>query len=256
MRRAIGHLVEGGQAGGVDGVVLQCGDSRGVVEHQIGDAVQQRGGAPPFRVAGQHDSLRGAVEGGDDERPRRRAGPVELTLVERLGRRGHALRQQHVLPENMPRHSAYGLANFMIAWRSSTPRVTDSTRSAPLGLAVAKALSLPLVRIDLRGDVLPRDRGAVAPHRFRVDGPRDDLRVGAGQLGAGEVVGVQRHRAVGGDPERPRHAGLQHARGVGVVAVDMQRVEVLRERGQRQPQIAALLQGGDVLRVDVVRVPS
>src|SRR5215203_1056099 len=50
-----------------------------------------------------------------------------------------------VLPDNMPRHSAYGLAKVTIACRSSSPRVTDATRSAPLGLAVANALSLPLV---------------------------------------------------------------------------------------------------------------
>ena len=46
VRRAIVHLVEGEQPGGVDGVVLQGGDSRGVVEHEVGDAVQQRQGSP------------------------------------------------------------------------------------------------------------------------------------------------------------------------------------------------------------------
>ena len=35
----------------------------------------------------------------------------------------------------------------MIACRSSTPRVTDSTRSEPLGEAMAKASSLPLVAL-------------------------------------------------------------------------------------------------------------
>ena len=49
------------------------------------------------------------------------------------------------LPANMPRHSAYGLANVTTACRSSTPRVTDATRSAPLGLAISKRLSAPLV---------------------------------------------------------------------------------------------------------------
>ena len=52
-----------------------------------------------------------------------------------------------VLPANMPRHSAYGLAKVMTAWRSSTPRVTEPTRSLPLGAAIAKALSLPLVAL-------------------------------------------------------------------------------------------------------------
>ncbi len=50
-----------------------------------------------------------------------------------------------VLPENMPFQSAQGLANVMTAWRSSTPRSTDSTRSLPLGPRIAKPLSLPLV---------------------------------------------------------------------------------------------------------------
>ena len=35
----------------------------------------------------------------------------------------------------------------MTAWRSSTPRVTEATRSLPLGLAIANALSLPLVAL-------------------------------------------------------------------------------------------------------------
>ena len=47
-----GQLVEGEQPGGVDGVVLQGGDSRGVVEHQIGDAVQQRQGFPTISGCG------------------------------------------------------------------------------------------------------------------------------------------------------------------------------------------------------------
>ncbi len=40
------------------------------------------------------------------------------------------------LPANMPFQSAYGLAKVMIACRSSTPRVTDPTRSLPLGLPI------------------------------------------------------------------------------------------------------------------------
>ena len=47
----------------------------------------------------------------------------------------------------MPRHSTYGLAKVMTAWRSSTPRVTEPTRSPPLGLAIWKALSLPFVAL-------------------------------------------------------------------------------------------------------------
>src|SRR3984957_19181698 len=43
-----------------------------------------------------------------------------------------------VLPANMPRHSAYGLAKVITAWRSSTPRVTDLTRSLPLVAGIAQ----------------------------------------------------------------------------------------------------------------------
>src|ERR1700684_1913157 len=50
-----------------------------------------------------------------------------------------------VLPANIPRHSAYGLAKVITAWRSSTPRVTDLTRSLPLVPAIAQFLSGPLV---------------------------------------------------------------------------------------------------------------
>ncbi|MDT5159996.1 MAG: glutathione transport system substrate-binding protein [Mycobacterium sp.] len=126
----------------------------------------------------------------------------------------------------------------------------------PVGARARESLVLAAGGVELGGDVLPRDRGAVAPNRLRIDGPGDHLGVGARQFGPGEIVGVQRHRPVGGDPERPRHAGLEHACGIGGVAVDMQRVEVLRKRGQRQPQVAALLQLGYVLRVDVVRRPD
>ena len=79
VRRAICQLVERREPGGVDRVVLQGGDPRGVVEHEVGDAVQQRRLAPPFGVARQRDSLRAAVEVGDDERARRRARLGELT---------------------------------------------------------------------------------------------------------------------------------------------------------------------------------
>lgn len=48
------------------------------------------------------------------------------------------------LPANMPRHSAYGLAKVTTACRSSTPRVTEATRSAPLDPAISNVLSAPL----------------------------------------------------------------------------------------------------------------
>ena len=52
-----------------------------------------------------------------------------------------------VLPANIPRQSEKGLANVTTAWRSSTPRVTFSTRSAPFGLAMRKSLFVPLVAL-------------------------------------------------------------------------------------------------------------
>ena len=50
-------------------------------------------------------------------------------------------------PANMARQSVKFSANVMTACRSSTPRVTDLTRSLPLGLANWNALSLPLVAL-------------------------------------------------------------------------------------------------------------
>ena len=70
------------------------------------------------------------------------------------------------------------------------PSVTDATRSTAVRLAMRNALSPPLRRVDFRRDVLPGDRGAVAPDRLGIDGVGDHLRVGAGQCDVGEVVGV------------------------------------------------------------------
>src|ERR1700761_5376835 len=50
-----------------------------------------------------------------------------------------------VLPADMPRHSAYGLAKVMTACWSLTPGVPDLARSLPLVPAIAKFLSIPLV---------------------------------------------------------------------------------------------------------------
>src|SRR4029078_233960 len=54
-----------------------------------------------------------------------------------------------VWPEKNPRHSAKVFANVTIAWRSSTPRVTNETRSLPAELAIANRLSLPFVALML-----------------------------------------------------------------------------------------------------------
>lgn len=156
-----------------------------------------------------------------------------------------------VLPDNMPRHSAYGLAKVMIAWRSSTPRVTEATRSLPLVLAIANALSLPLVASiwDLMSSQVIGVSSLQTAFGLMV---YVTTGVGAGQLHPGEVVGVDRRRPVGADREGPRQRRLEHVRGVGDVAVDVQGIEVLGEAGQCEPQVAAVLQGSGVLRIHVV----
>ncbi len=73
--RRDGQLVQCADAGGVDCVVLQRRQPGGIIEHQVCDAVQAWPCPPPSRVTGQHDSLRGAVQGRHDERTRRRTGP-------------------------------------------------------------------------------------------------------------------------------------------------------------------------------------
>ena len=105
--------------------------------------------------------------------------------------------------------------------------------------------------VDLGGDVLPGDRRAIGPGGLRIDGVGDHLRVGCGQLHIREVVVVDLHRPVGGDDERPRHGGPQHACGVGLISVEVEGVEVRRHRADGQSQIPALSQGGRVLRVGI-----
>src|SRR3984885_12194342 len=72
-------------------------------------------------------------------------GPASCAELNALAVAVMLLGSSIVLPANMPRHSAYGLAKVITAWRSSTPRVTDLTRSLPLVPAIAKFLSAPLV---------------------------------------------------------------------------------------------------------------
>ncbi len=71
-------------------------------------------------------------------------GPSSWPLLNASGVAVMLLGSSIPLPANMPRHSAYGLAKVMTACRSSTPRVTEATRSAPLGPAISKFLSAPL----------------------------------------------------------------------------------------------------------------
>ena len=246
-----GQLGKRGDPGGVDGVALQGRDAGGVVEHQIGDAVQQRRCAPPFRVALQRDSLRGAVQRRDDERSGGGPGSVELSLVEHLGVRGHALGQQHgVAREHSPPfRKGLGEGDHGLAVVDAAGHLFDAVGA--VGAGDAEVLVLTAGCVDLRCDVFPGDGRAIAPDRLGVDGVGDDLRAFTGQFDVGEVVGVDRRRSVRPDPERARHRRPQHGPGIGFVPVDVQRVEVRRVPAQRQPQVAALSQRRGILRVDV-----
>ena len=94
--RALGgdHVVERADAGGVDRVVLQRGDdgggssTRNVIESSSGLAPHQRG----LRVNTIRWAVRSIVETMNG--PGRRAGSVELALVEYLRVRRHAARLQ------------------------------------------------------------------------------------------------------------------------------------------------------------------
>ncbi|CNV70748.1 Uncharacterised protein [Mycobacterium tuberculosis] len=249
--RRDGQLVQCADAGGVDCVVLQRRQPGGIIEHQVCDAVQAWPCPPPSRVTGQHDSLRGAVQGRHDERTRRRTGPIELTLIECLGCGGHTGRQQHAVARE---HTAP--LRVRLGERHHGLPVVDPSgyRRHTLGAAARSDLECLVGaadRMNLAGDVPPGDRGPVGPHRLGIDGVGDHLRGGPGQLDAGEVVGVDRRRAVRSDDERARQGGFHHRRDLGVVAVDVQDVEVGRKVGERQAKIAAVLQRGGILLIDV-----
>ena len=245
------HLVQPGDAGRVDGLVLQRRQSGGVVEHQEGDPVQPRPLAPPSGVAGQHNSLLGPIQRGDDERAGRGARAGKLSGVERLRGRGHVLRQQHgVAGEHAaPFRVGLGEGDDGLAVVDAAGHRLDPF--AAVGAGDREVLVGPTGGVDLAGDVLPAERGAVGPGGLRVDGVGDHLRVGPGEFDAAEVVGVDGRGAVRSDHERPRQGRFQHAADVGGVAVDVQGVEVGREFGEREPQVAAVPQGRRVLRVDV-----
>ena len=211
-------------------------------------------GGLPHHFGLRFNVIRCAVRSrsGDDERSGGRSGAVELSLVEHLGIRGHALGQQHRVAREHPApfRERLGEGDDGLAVVDAARHLFDAVGA--VGAGDAEVLVLTAGRVDLRRDVFPRDRRAVAPDRLGVDGVGDDLRAFAGQFDVGEVVGVHRRRSVRADPERTRHRRPQHRPCVGFVAVDVQRVEVRRVLGQRQPQIAALAQRRGILRVDVV----
>ena len=232
------HFVESAHAGGVNSVVLQGRNRGGGVQDQERDGVQPWFAAPPSRIAGKHDSLGGPVDRGHDERSGRRAGRVELTLVEDVRVRRHAAglypAGKHPLP--------FGVG---LAERDDRLTIvnTPGHRLHAIEPGIAgdqESLIVTAARLGLRLEVLPGDRGAVVPGCLRIDGVGDDLRVCAGQLGAREVIGVEFEAAVGLADKRPRQRRREDIAGVRRVAVDVQPVEVVRERRQRQPQVAAV----------------
>src|SRR5262249_49490329 len=87
-------------------------------------------------VRSSDDTMNGPADG-----PGRSSWPLLNTSGVAVMLLGNSM----LFPANMPRHSAYGLANVTTACRSSTPRVTDATRSLPLVLAIPNLLSTPAV---------------------------------------------------------------------------------------------------------------
>ena len=103
--------------------------SRGFVPHQRGLRVSTMRCAPRSIV----DTMNGPADG-----PGASSWPLLKTSGFAVMLRGC------IPPANIPRHSAYGSAKVTTAWRSSTPLVTDFTRSNPALLAIKNLLSRPL----------------------------------------------------------------------------------------------------------------
>ena len=105
-----------------------------------------RRGRAPHHFGLRVNTIRCVVRSSEDTTngPADGPGPSSWPLLKASGVAVMLAGSSMPLPANMPRHSAYGLAKVMMACRSSTPRVTDATRSAPLGPAISKALSTPL----------------------------------------------------------------------------------------------------------------
>ena len=86
---------------------MRCSAGRGwggVVEHQVGDGVQQRRRAPPSRVAGQHDALRVRSSVETMNGPADGPGPLSWPLLKTSG--FAVMLRGSILPANIPRHSA------------------------------------------------------------------------------------------------------------------------------------------------------
>ena len=110
--------------------------------------VSSNGGVPHhfglrFNVIRCAVRSRSVTMNGPAEGPGRSSWPLLNTSGSEVTLLGSSI----VLPANIPRQSEKGLAKVTTAWRSSAPRVTFSTRSAPLVLAMRKSLFLPLVAL-------------------------------------------------------------------------------------------------------------
>ena len=139
---------------------------------------------------------RGAVQRRDDERSGGGSGAFELSLVEHVGIRGHALGQQHgVSGEHAPPFRVgLGEGDHGLSVVDAAGHLLYAVGA--VGAGDREGLVLAAGCVDLRRDVLPGDGGAVAPDRLRVDRVGDHLWVVTGQLDVGEVVGVDRGRSV------------------------------------------------------------
>jgi hypothetical protein len=109
-----------------------------------------------------------------------------------------------------------------------------------------------LQRLELGVEVLVGDQATVVPGGLRVQRVRHHLRVGRRQLDVAEVVLVDLGRARGVRQERQRHHRVDDVVGVRQRAVELVVVEVGGDLVHGPPEVAALLQGADVLGVDVV----
>ena len=172
--------------------------SSGGAPHHLGLRVNVIRFAPRSRL----EMMNGPADG---------PGPLSCARLNASGVAVDALRQQHGAAREhaLPVGPGLGEGDDRLAIVDSAFDLLDAV--AAVGGRDRESLVLAAGGVDLGLEVLPGDRGAVAPYRLGVDGVGDDLRVGAGQLDAGEVVGVDRGRAVGGDPERARHGGPHRA---------------------------------------------
>ncbi len=183
---------------GVDCVVLQR-RSRAASSSTRYVMPRPGGRAPTIRVTVNTIAARKRSQGRHDERTRRRpAHRVDPALECLAWRSAHG--SSTPLPANIPGYPrTVGERHHGLP---VDPLVTDATRSAP---GVRSDLNVLVGAAD-RMNWLAMSRQVIRSCRTTppgIDGG-DHLRGGPGQLDAGEVVGVDRRRAVRSDDERAR----------------------------------------------------